>query len=293
MPNHIVFNIYIFHLRKDQETGSTSNLKRESKVYSYKEQIEEMQIRRELEEKKRKAGKLKEPELTPKQKELMRIQLEKENAIRSRLKSLNNDINNSVSIINCCAAGHPSKFSTHFKDLSPVLLDNLNSPLAAPYLTKAYLKLSDCVFFGSSQLFGKLVGHVILRLLKPQCDLDPAWEEEPLTLAVPRTISNMQKLYTFPQTLNAPSFTYCFPLLRSALLNEIGKNDDPLLETGLVIISEHAQMRGVHDLDLWHPKFLPRKQMFQLLTEIIGGCLKRFTFTEMLLTSCLLMQVAQ
>ncbi|KAL0272371.1 UNVERIFIED_CONTAM: hypothetical protein PYX00_005366 [Menopon gallinae] len=269
----------------DQETSSTSNLKRESKVYSYKEQIEEMQLRRELEEKKRKAGKLKEPELTPKQKELMRVQLEKENAIRSRLKSLNDDINNSVSIINCCAVGHPSKFSTYFKDLSPVLLNNLNSPLAAPYLTKTYVKFSDCVFYGSSRLFGKLVGHVILRLLKPHCDLDPAWEEEPLTSAVPRTISNMQKLYTFPETLNAPSFTYCFPLLQTALLQEIGKNDDPLLEIGLTIITEHAQMRGKHDADLWHPKFLPRKQMFQLLTEIIGRTTGRI---QQLACNCLL-----
>lgn len=60
-------------------------MKRESKVYSYKEQLEEIQLRRELEEKKRKQGKLKEPELTPKQKEILRLQLEKESGIRAKL----------------------------------------------------------------------------------------------------------------------------------------------------------------------------------------------------------------
>jgi hypothetical protein len=60
-------------------------MKRESKAYSYKEQLEELQLRRELDEKRRKQGKLKEPQLTPKQKEALRLQMQKESAIRARL----------------------------------------------------------------------------------------------------------------------------------------------------------------------------------------------------------------
>jgi hypothetical protein len=61
------------------------NLKRESKVYSYKEQLEELQLRRELEEKKKKDGKTKPPRFTPKQLEAIKNQKTKEQAIRSRL----------------------------------------------------------------------------------------------------------------------------------------------------------------------------------------------------------------
>lgn len=72
--------------RKDSENElNVKNVKRESKVYSYKEQLEELQLRRELEEKRRKQGKLKEPQLTPKQKETLRLQLQRESAIRARL----------------------------------------------------------------------------------------------------------------------------------------------------------------------------------------------------------------
>lgn len=62
-----------------------NNLKRESKVYSYQEQLEEQQLRRELEEKKRKAGKVKLPQYTPKQLEAIKNQRLKEQDIRNRL----------------------------------------------------------------------------------------------------------------------------------------------------------------------------------------------------------------
>jgi hypothetical protein len=63
-------------------------MKRESKAYSFKEQQEEMQLRKELEEKKKKAGLIKAPELSDKQKEVMRIELEKETAIRMKLQKV-------------------------------------------------------------------------------------------------------------------------------------------------------------------------------------------------------------
>lgn len=64
------------------------NLKRESKAYSYKEQLEELQLRRELEEKKRKEGKIKQPQYTPKQLEAIKNQKMKEQAIRTRLQEV-------------------------------------------------------------------------------------------------------------------------------------------------------------------------------------------------------------
>lgn len=63
-------------------------MKRESKAYSYKEQQEEMMLRKEIEAKKIKEGKLKKPELSSKQKEAIAIELEKETTIRSKLRSV-------------------------------------------------------------------------------------------------------------------------------------------------------------------------------------------------------------
>ena len=63
-------------------------MKRESKAYSFKEQQEEKQLRKELEEKRKKAGVNKAPELSDKQKEVMRVELEKEGAIRTTLSKV-------------------------------------------------------------------------------------------------------------------------------------------------------------------------------------------------------------
>lgn len=64
------------------------NLKRESKVYSYKEQLEELQLRREIEEKKKKDGKNKKPQYSAKQLEAIKNQKLKEQAIRQKLTSV-------------------------------------------------------------------------------------------------------------------------------------------------------------------------------------------------------------
>lgn len=61
-------------------------MKRESKAYSYKDQLEELQLRRELADRKKKEGKNAGPkELTAKQKEAIRIQTNKENITRKKL----------------------------------------------------------------------------------------------------------------------------------------------------------------------------------------------------------------
>lgn len=74
--------------RDRNEDAKEINLKRESKAYSYKDQLEELQLRRELEEKRRKEGKAKEVPLSAKQKEVMKAQLAKEDLVRQRLTAV-------------------------------------------------------------------------------------------------------------------------------------------------------------------------------------------------------------
>lgn len=189
-----------------------------------------------------------------------------------------------VSIICAAAKGNPVEFSLCFKDLLPSILQDVQSPLAAPYLTKLYIDLRKTVFHHDLNSLGELIAHVTLRLLKPQCDLDSAWEEEDLTKAMIRTVNCIHKRTLkkkdeeldvgVPQNhFTTPAFSYSFSLLKSTLLSSHCKKDEGLIHNCLQIIAEHAKLRGNHTadtLDLYLPKYLPRQQMFELLVELIS-----------------------
>ncbi len=51
-----------------------------------------MALRKEIEEKKRREGKLTEPKLSPKQKEILDAQLEKEKVIRQKVAKLKGEV---------------------------------------------------------------------------------------------------------------------------------------------------------------------------------------------------------
>ncbi|KAL4704522.1 hypothetical protein ACJJTC_007641 [Scirpophaga incertulas] len=123
------------------EDNKEMNLKRESKAYSYKEQLEELQLRRELEEKRKKEGKVKEAPLSAKQKEAIKAQLAKESAIRERLTELNERVVVAVELVEAVRAGAPALAGERARELVPGLLAALRSPLAAPRLAPALLTL--------------------------------------------------------------------------------------------------------------------------------------------------------
>ncbi|XP_026329507.1 eIF-2-alpha kinase activator GCN1 isoform X2 [Hyposmocoma kahamanoa] len=164
------------------------NLKRESKAYSYKDQLEELQLRRELEEKRRKEGKAKEVSLTAKQKEAIKAQLAKEDLVRQRLTALNSRAVAAVKLLAAVQRGSPLALALAARRVVEALLAALRSPLAAPLLLPAHAHLRRALM-PAHAVVGDTVARITLRLHKPQCDLDPSWEEEDLTKATLRAIN--------------------------------------------------------------------------------------------------------
>ncbi|XP_050665162.1 eIF-2-alpha kinase activator GCN1 isoform X1 [Leptidea sinapis] len=271
------------------EDNKEMNMKRESKAYSYKEQLEELQLRREIEEKRRKEGKLKETPMSAKQKEAIKVQMAKEATIRERLTILKQRVERAVRLSEAVQAGSPRAVLVCARRVLPAVLEGLRSPLAAPLMVPLYRRLAPPLPIADH------VARLIIRLHKPQCDLDPSWEEEDLDSAVARTINLVHETSTGVRGsgddkdskrsrnkyLSAPGFCYVFPLLQKGLTCSAARTNDAMVLNGLAVITEHAALGcGADQLDgddLLHPTLFPIDLMFRLLVDLIGSSSGRVT----------------
>uniref|UniRef100_A0AAQ6AI59 TOG domain-containing protein n=1 Tax=Amphiprion ocellaris TaxID=80972 RepID=A0AAQ6AI59_AMPOC len=279
-----------------KENTKKVNMKRENKAYSYKEQIIELELQEEM---KKKKGIKDEVQLTSKQKEMMQIQLEKESAIRKRLQGLDVELQSVVGLLEAILIERPAEITRELPAVLQVLMPLLHSPLAAPCVQQVFLDIGVCLMPKHLQHLAVLVGHVTLRLLKPECDLDKAWEQEDLDTAAHRTVMLLHN-HTVPQregkagdvaTLSAPAFSFCFPLLNATLRESSGSTEETenLMIRALQVINEHSQLRADTDsddlvIDENGPELLPRVNMLLLLTRVISTATPRL---QVLASQCL------
>ncbi|XP_026072938.1 eIF-2-alpha kinase activator GCN1-like [Carassius auratus] len=278
-----------------QESTKKGNIKRENKAYSFKEQIIELELQEEI---KKKKGIKEELQLTSKQKEMMQSQLEKESGIRKRLLELDLELQCAVSLLEAALARHPPLIWMHLPGVLQVILPLLQSPLAAPRIKQVFLHIGVTLMPKELHYLAVLVGHVTLRQLKPECDLDLAWAQEDLDTATQRTISLLHtntalqrdgKTGSGAFVLSAPAFSFCFPLLQAVLSQSSGSSeeDELVMTRALQVINTHAQLRAKSNdtlADENGPELLPRVSMLQLLTKVIGTSTPRL---QVLASGCL------
>ena len=113
---------------------------------------------------------------------------------------------------------------------------------------------TNCPARTSDALSGFLVAYATLRLLKPFCELDATWTDEPLTHQLERVIDHLHAESVPTATgdnsgkssFSAPTFTYCFYLLQAVLQNggaSVG-GDDWIMVQALNVLEVHTQLRG-------------------------------------------------
>ncbi|XP_040898957.1 eIF-2-alpha kinase activator GCN1 [Toxotes jaculatrix] len=278
-----------------KESTKKVNMKRENKAYSYKEQIIELELQEEL---KKKKGIKEEVQLTSKQKEMMQIQLEKEASIRKRLQGLDVELRSVVGLLEAALKARPAQITRELPAVVQVLLPLLHSPLAAPLIQQVFLDIGVCLMPKHLHSLAVLVGHVTLRLLKPECVLDEAWGHEDLDTAAHRTVLLLHN-HTVPQResktgdvapLSAPAFSFCFPLLNAMLRESSGSTEETenMMTRTLQVIYEHSQLRADTDsddvVDENGPELLPRVSMLLLLTRVISTATPRL---QVLASQCL------
>ena len=282
-------------LEAHKEDNNIKNIKRESKLYSYKEQIEEIELRKELEKKKSKKNV--EATLNKKQLEAKKNQLIKEASIREKVKLLENEFEIAMNYFYALMEGNAYNFTFYISKVVVLLTNLLSSPLCASRACTAFIKLSKCAFYANSNLgiLSKTIAFATLRLLKPNCSLDPAWQAEDLNRVIHRLIDTLYQRTCPPSGLDydeksvqlalenrltAPAFAFFFPLLSLVLLSN--KYTDDLLEQCLRLIIEHSQLRfepekvnenqdfNFDTILLKNPEYLPRKDILKTLFEFMS-----------------------
>lgn len=291
-PEGELWNKAVVEAKKDDL--NTKNLKKESKLYSYKEQLAEIEIRKEVEAKKKKKNVDAEPQLNEKQKAAKKAQLEKESAIRSRLKLLYNDFRLGINFLRAISDGNKVQLACRMYKIVPPIINLLQAPLSSKLCCKSFIALNQVAFLDnpSPPWYGDCIAHITLRQLKPYHTEESQWTED-LNIMINRLVKTIHESTVYPknlefderrqQDLKAKRFTasaisYCFPLFSSLILSE--QRDSDLVEQIFEIIIEHTHIR-VTDVDLKNPQkdsetvilkspqYLPRHDMLSVLFQFM------------------------
>ncbi|XP_033233061.1 eIF-2-alpha kinase activator GCN1 [Drosophila pseudoobscura] len=243
---------------------ATTRVKRENKVYSYKEQLEEIELRREIDEKRQKEGKSKTTKLTQKQEEQIKNQTEKELRIKLRVKNLNERLLCKICLLKASICGNGKYVSLYFYTFLNDILKATGSPLSAEALTELYISLHAICFKNHPKL-ARDIAIATVKLQKPSCNLKDEYNSIDLHKAIEEIMSTLED-HTNSKHLDSSSFSYAFEFLRRALLFLKCDSNNKLISIGIQMIGIHAQVRD--ETSDCEPKFLPRLGMFETLLNI-------------------------
>ena len=257
----------------NETSQKATNIKRENKAYSHKDQMEEIALRKELEEKKRREGKISEPKLNAKQKEALDNQLEKESIIRNKIKDANENTAPAIALLSAAVQECPKAFvesvGGYPKHITAAIFRGLKSPLLADSLIPIFRDLRhsafDCTDGDEDESLSQVVAAVTLQVIGPvskkfELDNKTKSNKESFQTVLREVVEKLHRISVPKKSgrgdqfdkdqdepdlacpLTTPAFNYCFTLINAAI--SYNKDDEVILEQVLEMISEHALLRG-------------------------------------------------
>ncbi|CAF0894416.1 unnamed protein product [Rotaria sordida] len=272
------------------EVKETGNIKRESKNYSYKEQMAARELEKELAAKQNKNV---QQQLTKKQQEMLQQQLDHEQIIRDRVKKIDENAKNVFELLINIVKNTQEQFIPYLGELVAHIWPTLQSPVAFNYAKDLYLILVPIVFMNDKDTFGNVQiddvfiqiiyvylfickGYAIAYLaIRLNCDpstvkqqIDKRWLQEDLSSAVERLLQRLYENTQQAKTLNQLSIArldYCLPLFKNIVSHSKCTNE--WMTSILNICREYFSTVSTSDPDN-HPSLLPRRDLIRLFLDI-------------------------
>jgi hypothetical protein len=186
-------------LKQIQDSNLQTNMKKESKAYSYKEQLAEMELRKELEQSKGGNSKKKSEEvsyslaeirskMSKKQQEQLDLQIAKEKAIRENMKKLESIVRKSTKILCKVIESNFEEAKVHFSLIFSTLTNYVRSPLCVSFVLQVFEQtakiLNEQNKNSSNYLYSfnflKSIVVCFIRLSKVVFTFDSCWLQESL-----------------------------------------------------------------------------------------------------------------
>ncbi|VDM51837.1 unnamed protein product, partial [Angiostrongylus costaricensis] len=241
-------HLYNTDVLEFDEGEISHNMRRENKAYSFRDQLAELQLRRELAEKKRKEGKL-----TALQKQVMEKELAKEKEIRDEIGRMYENIEVKLdelrAMVSADHRGALARTNLLFDYCIPLTLSHLVSRNAAQiflvYCSIAFPQTEDCLC--------ELVASTTLRVLGARWSI-LNWCDEPLAAAIRRLLQHLNERafvidteddddsLLFDDTVGVPQLTVLYPMLH-ALLSPSSEFGNDIKDSALALLKTTVNRR--------------------------------------------------
>uniref|UniRef100_A0AAF5PPV6 TOG domain-containing protein n=2 Tax=Wuchereria bancrofti TaxID=6293 RepID=A0AAF5PPV6_WUCBA len=277
-PDGVLYNTAVLELNYEEEFG-VKNVKRENKAYKYKEQLLEVQLKKELAEKRRQEGKL-----IPQQEKAKRNELIVEKEIRKNLSDLYLKCKERTESLVAAITGDPVGSAKYVHLLISVAIPLLKSPLVSPLAYNIFRSFRNAAFEPSEDYLHELILHSSVRTLR-SVYTDVAWSQEPLTVQVERTIALLAaRCVLMPvlfdheefsieemldvndeEAMNLIKFNVSFPLINTVLRDE--SFPYALRLNAMRLLSSALKGKFIEDNEV---RYLPLNWLCSLLLHILA-----------------------
>ncbi|KAI6215267.1 hypothetical protein M3Y94_00365800 [Aphelenchoides besseyi] len=218
-PEGVLCNTMVIDENSDATLDGKQNLRRENKAYKFKDQIAEIELRKELAEKNKREGKL-----TPRQQEAVKRELAKESEIRRTLNPFYLPVKALNEILPVILRNDPNGALKNYEIFHDRVVPALRSHLVAKLMAECVTAYRDIFFSSSSDFLGERALSSLFRASRAVVTV-PEWSWEPFTEQLSKFITSMNLLCLMNTLFDEQNAIDALEQLRDEELNEEAFNE--------------------------------------------------------------------